>query len=340
MDDAGAGVCLYPPRMAAIKTLRTIAPFAAEHLDAAGRLLAERHRAHRLAQPGLDPRYEAPEAARAEIEELLASDGASGVAAIDGDELAGFLLGRPRDASWGPNVWVDAAGHAVREPELVRDLYAAAAERWVADGRTSHYAIVPATEAALVDAWFRLGFGHQHVHAMRETPPAGELSEPSPGLVLRLASREDLDALARLDVALPEHQALSPVFSRLPLPSLEETRAEYEEDFDDPRFTTYVVERDGEVVGSAVACAIEVSSSHKSLALPPGAGFLGFAAVLPEERGAGAGRLLGEAVFTWARETGREWVVTDWRMTNLLASRAWPRLGFRPTFYRLFRAIP
>ena len=109
---------------------------------------------------------------------------------------------------------------------------------------------------------------------------------------------------------------------------------------DDPRFTTFVVERGGEVIGSAIACPIEVSSSHASLALPPGAGFLGFAAVFPEHRGLGAGRLLGEAVFAWARETGREWVVTDWRMTNLLSSRAWPRLGFRPTFYRLFRAIP
>jgi GNAT superfamily N-acetyltransferase len=140
-------------------------------------------------------------------------------------------------------------------------------------------------------------------------------------------------------VALPAHQARAPVFSRLPLPSVEDARAEYEEDFDDPRFTTYVVERDGNVIGSAIACPIEVSSSHTSLTLAPGAGFLGFAAVLPEERGSGAGRVLGEAVLAWGRETGRDWVVTDWRMTNLAASRAWPRLGFRPTFYRLHRAI-
>jgi GNAT superfamily N-acetyltransferase len=341
-DDASADVRLYPARMAAAETMRTptIVPFGGEHLDEAARLLAERHRAQRLVEPGLDSRYEAADAARAEIEELLRGDGASGVAALAGGELAGFVLGRPRDASWGPNVWVDPAGHAVVDPELVRDLYAAAAERWVADGFTSHYAVVPATDPALVDAWFRVGFGHQHVHAIRETPPAGELSEVPTDLVLRLASRDDLDALARLDVVLPEHQTLSPVFSRLPPPDLEETRAEYEQDFDDPRFTTYVVEHDGEVVGSAIACPIEVSSAHKSLTLPPGAGFLGFAAVLPEARGLGAGRLLGEAVLAWARETGRAWVVTDWRMTNLLASRAWPRLGFRPTFYRLFRAIP
>jgi predicted N-acetyltransferase YhbS len=100
----------------------------------------------------------------------------------------------------------------------------------------------------------------------------------------------------------------------------------------------FVAEREGEVVGSAVGCAIELSSTHTSLALPSGAAFLGFAAVFPEKRG-GAGRALGEQVLAWARDAGYAHVVTDWRMTNLTSSRTWPRLGFRPTFYRLFRAI-
>jgi hypothetical protein len=32
-------------------------------------------------------------------------------------------------------------------------------------------------------------------------------------------------------------------------------------------------------------------------------------------------------------------VVTDWRVTNLLASHAWPALGFAETFLRLDRLI-
>ena len=327
--------------MLVTQTVRTptIVPFADEHLDGGALLLAERHRAHRLAEPGLDPRYEAPGAAREELGALLRVDGASGVAGLIDGDVAGFVVGTPRDASWGPNMWVEPAGHAVTDAELVRDLYATAAERWVADGLALHYAMVPASDRALVDAWFRLGFGHQQVYAIREAPPATERTEAPPGLVVRLARLEDLDALARLDVALPAHQALSPVFSRRALPTVEEARTEYEADFDDPRFATFVVEQEGEVIGSAIACAIELSSDHKSLALPPGAGFLGFASVMPEARGRGAGRVLGEAVLEWARETEREWVVTDWRMTNLLSSRAWPRLGFRPTYYRLHRAI-
>ena len=315
----------------------TFTPLAEEHLDGAATLLAARHAAGRRVEPALDPRYEEPAAARQEIVSLLRRDGASGVAAVRDGEVLGYVLGVPLEETWGPNVWVEPAGHAVAAPELVRDLYAAAAARWVEEGRTSHYAVVPATDPALVDAWFRLGFGHQHVHAIREpleTPPTAP-----EGIVLRRARREDIDALVRAELSLGEHQALSPVFSGARLSTVEEARAEWDEDFDDPKYTTFVAERDGTVLGSAIGCAIELSSMHRSLALPVGAGFLGFAAVLPEHRGLGAGRLLGEAVLSWAGEAGYPAVATDWRMTNLLSSRTWPRLGFRPTFYRLFRAI-
>ena len=72
---------------------------------------------------------------------------------------------------------------------------------------------------------------------------------------------------------------------------------------------------------------------------PEKAAFLGFAAVLPEARGLGAGRALGEAVLAWAHDAGYPVVATDWRATNLLSSRAWTALGFVPTFHRLHRLI-
>jgi len=146
----------------------TFEPLAEEHLDGAAVLLAARHAASRRIEPALDPRYEEPELARAEIAPILARDGASGVVALRDGDVAGYLLGVPLDVIWGPNMWVEPAGHAVSTPELVRDLYGAAAAAWVAEGNTSHYAVVPAADPELVDAWFRLGFGHQHVHAIGE----------------------------------------------------------------------------------------------------------------------------------------------------------------------------
>jgi GNAT superfamily N-acetyltransferase len=61
--------------------------------------------------------------------------------------------------------------------------------------------------------------------------------------------------------------------------------------------------------------------------------------VRPEARGTGAGRALGEAVIDWAANAGYDRIVTDWRSTNLLASRAWPRLGYAETFLRLHRLV-
>ena len=211
-----------------------VRPFTPDAIEDAGRLLAARHRIQRLTEPGLSPAYEDAAAAQAEVAAIAAIEGASGAVAHRGDEFVGYLLGSPRAPMWGPNRWVEGAGHAVAEPETVRDLYGFAASRWVEDGATSHYAIVPATDPALVDAWFRVGFGQQHVHAIREVPDAGASFEVPPGLAVRLAERRDIPAMGRIDVSLPEHQARSPVFSMQTPHTVEAAVADIDADFDDP----------------------------------------------------------------------------------------------------------
>jgi hypothetical protein len=54
--------------------------------------------------------------------------------------VAGFPLGtRKKDRMWGANVWVEAAGYAVDEPELIRDLYAFSSQRWTTDTHASSH---------------------------------------------------------------------------------------------------------------------------------------------------------------------------------------------------------
>jgi GNAT superfamily N-acetyltransferase len=314
-----------------------IRPFDAADVPAAGRLLAERHAAHRRAEPLLAARFEAPDAAAAEVQAAV-DDGATGAVAEVGGDLVGYLVGQHKPSStWGPNQWVEGAGHSVRDAELVRDLYAVAATAWVADGHDAHYALVPSYDAALVDAWFRLGFGQQHIHALRDLPT--ERSTPPNGVTVRFAERRDIPVLGRLDLVLPQHQGLAPTFSAGEVPTLGEAVADWEESFDDEGFGYLVAEHEGRVVGAAVACALEKSSTNTALTRPDHAGFLGFAAVLPEARGLGAGRALGEAVHDWCVAEGFTSLATDWRATNLLSSRTWPRLGYRPTFLRLHRRL-
>ncbi|MFI5712324.1 GNAT family N-acetyltransferase [Kribbella sp. NPDC051620] len=311
--------------------------FRGGDLWAAARLLAERQERHRGRHPLLPAEYEDPKVALVEVTAAWETEGASGAVLVEGGEVTGYLLGAPKSSPvWGENVWVERAGHAVREPETIRDLYAVAATKWVADGKTAQYALVP-DDPELLDAWFRLGFGGQHAHAVMPAP--AEPLPSRPGLTVRRAGRADIQALAELDLVLPQHQALAPTFSSGELPTIEEALADWEESIDDQDYATFVAERNGKVIGSAIGCSLEKSSAHSGLAQPDNAGFLAYAAVFPEARGAGAGRALGEAVLNWAAGVGYTSVVTDWRVTNLLSSRAWPRLGFVQTFHRLHRMI-
>jgi ribosomal protein S18 acetylase RimI-like enzyme len=316
-----------------------VEPFSEEHLDAAGELLAARHARHRQAEPLLSERFEDSAACRAEIESLLDSDGASGVVAVRGDRVVGYLLGVRKDESWGPNVWVEAAGHAVDEEELVRDLYGAAAAAWVDEGRTRHYALVPAAGDALVKAWFRVGFGQQHAHGLRGVTADTEVTLPDE-LEIRGPREEEIEQLIDIDLSLPDHQRASPVFSTAPEWSRDESRAEWQRT---------LAENDEHILvgvyrGQPAACwafvPVERSSANRGLIIPDRCTFLGFAATLPEFRGLGIGVALTEAGFAWAAGAGYAAVITDWRVTNLLSSRFWPKRGFRETFLRLYRSIP
>jgi GNAT superfamily N-acetyltransferase len=326
--------------MSATLTTLDVRPFVGGDLDAAAELLADRHRRHRSAEPALDPAYEHPAAARREIEALIAGEGAAGWAAVRGADLVGYLIGVAKSESvWGPNVWVEAPGHAAVGPSVVRSLYAVAAASWVGEGRTNHHALVPATDAGLVDAWFSLDFGQQHLHAVVDAPGPAFGVVPRTELTVRRAVLADMPALVELERVLPDHLEASPVFSRLPRTSREEVIAELQSDLADPRYTYFVAEHEGRVIGSAIACSLEVSAGATGLNRPANAGYLAYVAVLPEARGLGAGRALGDAVLVWSRDAGYRVIATDWRSTNLEADRSWRGMGFRPTFRRLHRAI-
>jgi ribosomal protein S18 acetylase RimI-like enzyme len=313
-----------------------VSPFTAEHLDEAATLLAERHRRHREAEPLLPAEVDF----RAELAAAFEQDGASGAVARRDGRLVGYLLGAPREEErWGKNVWIEPAGHAVQEAEDVRDLYALAAARWVADGRGRHYVLVPATDTALVDAWFRLGFGQQQSHGVREVPPDTVVRVPE-GFEIREPDLADLEALIDVDLALPAHQQRSPVFSEHRRTSRQDSREEWISTLAGTEEEILIGYRDGRPVACWSICAIELSKHYSGLARSGNACYLSFAVTLPEARGSGIGVALTDACLRRARELGYETMVTDWRVTNLLASRFWPRRGFRPTFLRLYRSIP
>jgi GNAT superfamily N-acetyltransferase len=301
-----------------------IVSFEDEHLEGAARLLAERHRAHLAVESLLPRRTDFTAQIERERED------ATGVVAVEGHEIIGYLLGKRRDDFIGPHVWSHVSGHAVREPELVRDLYGAAARQWVEDGLMRHFVFVPAIRD-LVEPWLRVTFGISGALAARETAPEGVSAE----FLVRLGTPDDVAPAVSLDRMMAEHLNQSPSFSRFPLPGAEEYLDEWRKVKDDPAYTHIVAERDRRPIGHLLLHR----APEGDLRVPHSID-LRVAATDPAERGSGAGVALTNFALRWAYEQSFRTMTTDWRMSNLAASRFWPRRRFRETHLRLYRSIP
>ena len=303
-----------------------VVPFGDEHLGDAAALLAARHARHREAEPLL-PELADPLAA---VEQEWRTEGASGVFAPG----RGYLIAAPitfRGITW---MRAGIAGQAVEgDREGMRDLYAAAAQHWVDEGHRQHAVFLPSHDAELVDSWFRLSFGASAAMAIRETGAAEETFDG--GVTIRPGTHDDFGEAARLELAMGEAMEPSPSFSEVFRQTYEEVLAEWHEEDDWSRYQLFVAERDGRVVGH-----ILLYRRPPDLRVPENSIDLSQGSTEPEARGTGVGRALTEHVLAWAHEQGIPVMTTDWRMTNLWASRFWPKRGFRPVFLRLYRHIP
>jgi GNAT superfamily N-acetyltransferase len=223
-------------------------------------------------------------------------------------------------------------GHAAEDAEVMRDLYAFAAAAWVDAGNTRHTVVVPATDANLVDAWFRLCFGQQQAYAVREVTAAPVPKTPAR---VRVAAPVDLETIVALDPLLQEHQQLSPTFSGRDLLGESEVRAEWKETLADDSTAVFIAEVDRRAVG-----VLLLTRAERDYVAPEGNVDLSWAATTPDVRGSGAGLALTAAALNWAHAHEYRTMTTDWRVTNLLSSRFWPARGFRAAFLRLYRSIP
>jgi len=269
---------------------------------------------------------------RASLEALWRKEGVSGVAALRDGRVAAFVLAQVGDRRhFGQSAWVLHAGHAAEEGELLRDVYAAAAQGWVEADVERHYVLVPAFDEALAP-WYRLGFAHMHVEALR---PGGGFTAATPaGVTIRPGTRADLEIAEEIDLEIFRIQERSPSFARLSL-DREARRADwFEIDLKEEGLYYLVAEVGGELVGHTI-----IFRHEPALGFPENAATLASTAVLEGRRGRGIGLAIVAAILGLAAEAGYEHVVTNWRMTNLAASRFWPARGFRPIYHRLYRTV-
>jgi ribosomal protein S18 acetylase RimI-like enzyme len=253
----------------------------------------------------------------------------SGAEALRNGERVAHLVGKLGEApSRGRHAWVGLADHSLAAGEasdLLADVYAAAGAPWVEDGYLTHIVEVQ-TDGPLPQLFFALGFGQEQVYASAPV----RVEKPSiPAATIRRARPADIELLLDVVGAIGEHQVGPPVWSGLPAPQREDMRDDWAEFLDDETAVILVAERDGAALGYAAFYAGE----------RPGVAHLPVAGTRPDVRGAGLGVALVEHALHEAHRAGFETVELDWRSTNLLASRFWPKRGFTPTHVRLRRDV-
>ena len=261
--------------------------------DAAGALLADRHRAHRRREPALDARYEAPALARAEIPQ-------SWLATLPPARRRS--VARPSSATSSvPGVIPRCGGRtcgstwpATPRRSLRRCASCMAPPR--AAGSTTAGRITASSSRRATRCCSARG-SHSG-SALSTCTPSGRRPVRSSGPRCHPGSRSGARMLPIPEPSLSSSRLADPQRGRAgllarPIPTFEEALAEIEGDafVDDSRYTTFVAVRDGRVIGCAIGTSIHQSNEHSGMARPPGAAFLGYAAVLPEARGLGqAGR--------------------------------------------------
>jgi ribosomal protein S18 acetylase RimI-like enzyme len=220
---------------------------------------------------------------------------------------------------WGDCVFLEAQ---TDDAEAIRGAYAESSADWP----PLHFAVSgPAPEQ--LDPWYRLGFAQMHAYGCRTS--GGEPFD-APAVTLRTGGPDDLETAIRIDRLIEEAQAAPPSYSSY-REDPERHRASWVETLEAEDVTYVVAERDGAAVGHATLYPDPVDA---------GALHLASTAVVPGERGGGVGRALTAHALAYAAERGYARLRTNWRVTNLQASRFWPARGFEITHIRLVRRLP
>lgn len=196
-----------------------ISPLHKELVSAAAGLFIRGYRKQRLATPQLPALMEDQD----RVERIIAGrlDACPGVAAVENDQLVGYMLWYLVDGFRGTDrkgAYVPEWGHACEasaEParskaQIYQALYRAAAEGWASAGCQVHALSLLAHDQAAKEAWFWNGFGLTVVDAIRPMRP---LDVPySTDLQVRKATLADAGLLAELDAEHWAHYPQPPVF--------------------------------------------------------------------------------------------------------------------------------
>lgn len=260
-------------------------------------------------------------------------DYGSGIAAIDGNRLVGFLAGYAVDNLFGKcsGVYCPEYGHGTIEEnslQLYGDIYKYAADLWVKNSHLTHAITMFAHSQDLVNTWFWQGFGLRCVDAIRET---SKISIKEAGIKVKKSSMEDAEVLSHIHTQHNLYYRKSPIF--MPKENTDAVK-EHHDWLSEENHHEWAAYRNNIPVG-----VISIASSAESfVADHPSVMNIKAAYVDENERGTGIGTILLNTVQEWLLENGYPLSGVDFESINTLGRNFWLKY-FTPYTYSLVRRI-
>lgn len=316
-------------------------PFTDEMLPEAAKLLARRHACNREEFSLLPPRFEQEDVATKAVETLWQEKHKGGYAAFRNGRMIAYLIGQTSTNPWGRDGYVYLPGSAVSEredPAVLQDLYALLGNDWVKKGCFNHHIYISAAEQAVIAAMFNIGFGKERVDALLDlrTQEIPDVEEPT-GITIRKAGTGDNSHLGSLSDIISRALENAPHWHPTVPEDWEELRAGWSELAEEKEWTIWLALEDGVALGS-VGFRPETEGDTQML-VSPRTLYLSVAATKPEARGRGISTVLAWYGLEQAKQEGYDFCYTNWISPNLLASRFWPRFGFKDAAYRLAKKV-
>jgi len=298
-------------------------------LEDVAMLIAREHRDARNRQPLIPDTFDDPQTSHEMLLDLLAA-GFVGVVAVDDGRVFGAMCGKTiDDVGFVPAHGLAVEPNHVNPTTIVVQLFAELAPALLDDG-ASRFTIDHVASAPLDTALSNLGFGRTGVFARRDRRPIGT----SPPVDVRIATPDDLDAIAALSHIELTYRSSPPVYAPTKPGNLAQTRALHERLFDDGALH-FLASHDGDDVG---LLTVEFTSPAPRLC-PHGQPYIGPTATHPSVRNKGIGKALVRVVVDWAASDRHETISVDFESANPRSRPFWLGLGFQPTGHRLHRAI-
>lgn len=311
------------------------------HIRQMSALLAKRHEKERKAFPYLPQLFEEIDEAENVIRKQLEKPFVSGIAAVRGIDVIGYLLYEfKEDIDRGRFVMMDYESIAIsakEHPSLLRLLYADAGAEWIKHGYFSHVLMIPLGERALVEQWLEQGFSYEQKFAILQLKDFEASGNPRQDkVVIRKGGQADAPLLKKVALWNSIHQAAAPSWHPITKETMESIKRSYMDLSEDKEAFLWIAELGKRVAGFHVYFRKEDADS---LSAPLNCAVLPAASTNPDMRGKGIGRVLANHCFAEMKKEGFDYLYADWHTPNQIASYFWPRLGFEPFMVRMSRKI-